>query len=204
MGQQYRLEAINNSGQTGSICVFQSDANSNDSQVLALAWFAKKVIPLTKVYFTWTTDYEFVWAEIGFLVPGVIFEAGQTIAADLSKTNQITFTNQDGAFGFTDQTAGPGSGSLYIRTDGSVPPNLAAVGIGMSGAPTFAAPALPNQTVIFSPQPKYWITFGDYLAGEVLNVTATAEKAEIAYPSHVFDMTATYGRDLRWTISPTT
>lgn len=203
MAIQYSLEAVNDSHEAGSFCIFQSDPNANDPQVLSLAWLVERSAPHTKAFFTWTDDYAFVWAETGFLVPGVTFNAGQTIPADLSATNQINFTNEDGALAFADQTAGPAAGSLYIREEMSVPVNMAAVGIGMSGAGTFAAPALPGLMLIFTPNahPKYWITFGDYHAGEVLDITTIENKAEIAFPKNVFSMTATYGADCRWTVS---
>lgn len=203
MGVQYTLNAVNNSTQTGSICVYQSDPNVNNPQVMSLAWFSKAVAPKTKTKFTWTIDYSFVWSETGQLVPGVVFDASQTFPADLSSTNQVTFMKAGGAFTFANQTAGPGAGSLYIMEDGSIPSNTASVGIGMSGAGTFAVPSQPNMTLIFSPHPKYWVTFGNYEAGEVLDITSISQKAQIDYPINVYSMTATFGADNKWTIGST-
>jgi hypothetical protein len=203
MGVVYSINAINNSTQIGSICVFQSDPNVNNPQVLSLAWFTKVVAPRTRTKFTWTIDYSFVWAETGQLIPGIIFDASQTFAADLSTTNQITFTSSGGAFDFINQTAGPAAGSLYIMEDRSIPLNIASVGIGMSGAGTFAVPSQPNMTLIFSPHPKYWITFGNYTRGEVLDITSISQKAQVAFPSNVFSMTATFGADNQWAVTTT-
>lgn len=203
MGVKYNLNVLNNSTQLGNICVYQSDPNVNNPKVMSLAWFSKTVAPQTKAKFTWTVDYSFVWSETGELIPGVIFDVSQEFPADLSTTNQVTFTNTAGAFMFTNQTAGPNQGSLYVMQDKTIPSNAAAVGIGMSGAGTFAVPSQPNMTLIFSPHPKYWVTFGTYEAGEVLDITAISKKAEIKYPVNVYTMTATFQEDNTWTVGTT-
>ncbi len=203
MGVQYSLNAVNNSTQQGNICVYQSDPNVNDPRVMSLAWFSKPVAPTTKTKFTWTIDYSFVWSETGTLTPGVIFDASQNPPADLSVTNQITFTQAGGAYNFINQTTGPSAGNLFILEDGNIPSFGASVGIGMSGAGTFAVPSQPNTTLIFSPHPKYWITFGNYMPGEVMDITSISQEAEIAFPINVYSMTATFGADNTWTVGTT-
>ena len=96
MGVQYIINAINNSTWRGTFCVYQSDPNVNDPRVMSLAWFSKVVAPGTRTKFIWTIDYSFVWAETGELIPGVIFDASQRFPADLSTTNQVTFTSSGG------------------------------------------------------------------------------------------------------------
>jgi rhizosphere induced protein len=44
----------------------------------------------------------------------------------------------------------------------------------MSGNGTLAAPAQPAWTYIFTPRPQYWITFGEYAQGPVLDVRRSA------------------------------
>lgn len=203
MGVQYTINAINSSTDAGDFCLFQSDPNVNDPMVLSLAWYRHTVVPQMMTKFTWTIDYSFVWSETGQLVPGVIFDASQMFPADLSTTNQVTLTSSGGGFEFINQTAGPGAGQLYILQDASIPLFAGSVGIGMSGAGTFAVPSRPNMTLVFSPQPKYWITFGNYTRGQVLDITTISQKAEIAFPINVFSMTATFGADEQWTIRST-
>ena len=203
MGVQYNLNVINNSTQTGDMCIYQSDPNTNDPKVMSLAWFSKRATPATKLKFTWTIDYSFVWSETGVLVPGVIFDASQTFPADLSTTNQITFSDVGGAFNFSGQTAGPSAGSLYVLQDKTIPSNVASVGIGMSGAGTFVVPSQPNMTDIFTPKPKYWITFGNYIAGQVLDITSISQKANLAYPFNIYSLTATFNPDNTWTVGST-
>ncbi len=98
---------------------------------------------------------------------------------------------------------GPRGGSLYIMEDGRIPVGQASVGIGMSGFGTFVAPAQPNMNLIFTPNPEYWITFGTYVQGEVVDITAVNNPAQIKFPLNVYSMTAILNPDNTWTITST-
>src|SRR6478752_3202453 len=179
-GVTYSLVFQNQSTNQGSGCVYQEEPNLGLPNVLSLAWFSKVAAPNTTITFSWSIDYSFVWAETGLLIPGVMFMAGQTLPADLSTTNSVTLSYLGGAYQFQNQSSGPNAGSLYIREDGTVPLKMASVGIGMSGSGTFAVQAQPNMNLIFTPHPKYYITFGNFSRGEVLDPTSVTNKAEIA------------------------
>lgn len=196
----YSLTFINNSDQEGDACVYQQDPDLGVANVQSLAWFTKAANPTTTVEFDWSIDYSFVWSETGNLVPGVVFIASQAWAADLSTTNQVTFTN-NGAFTFENQTVGAGEGNLYITEDGTIPVDVASVGIGMSGFGTFAVDAEPNYNLVFTPHPEYWITFGTYTQGEVMNISESTNAAQISFPANVYAMTATLNADNTWTIA---
>lgn len=202
-GVQYSVKFVNNSSESGSACIYQTVPDGGVPNVMSLAWFAKMTHPTTRVSFRWTLDYCFVWAQTGQLMPGVIVDAGQAWPADLSSSNQVTFTNRGGAFTFQNQTAGPRPGSLSIRADASIPPGQAAVGIGMSGEGTLVTQAQPNWNLAFTPHPQYWIAFGNFTQGEALDVTQIPNPAQIQFPSGVYSMTATLNPDNTWTIQPT-
>jgi hypothetical protein len=202
-GVTYSLIFQNQSTNQGSGCVYQEDPNLGLPNVLSLAWFSKVAAPNTNITFSWTIDYSFVWAETGLLIPGVMFMAGQTFPADLSTTNSITLSNLGGAYQFQNQGPGPGAGSLYIREDNTVPLKMASVGIGMSGAGTFVVQAQPNYNLIFTPHPKYYITFGSFAKGQVMDTTSVTNKAEIAFPPNVTSMTAILQADNSWKVAPT-
>jgi hypothetical protein len=202
-GVTYSLIFKNASTNQGSGCVYQEDPNLNLPNVLSLAWFSKVAAKNSTVTFTWTIDYSFVWAETGELIPGVFFMAGQTPSADLSTMNSITLSYLGGAYQFQNQGPGAGSGNLYIREDSTVPLKQASVGIGMSGAGTFVVQAQPNYNLIFTPHPKYYITFGTFTAGQVLDIAAVTNKAEILFPPGVTSMTAILGPDNSWTVKST-
>ena len=202
-GVTYSLVFQNNSTNQGSGCVYQEDPNLTKANVMSLAWFSKIAATKTKITFTWTIDYSFVWAETGELIPGVMFMAGQTFPADLSTTNSITLSNIGGAYQFQNQGQGAVAGNLYIREDNTVPLKQASVGIGMSGAGTFVVQAQPNINLIFTPHPKYYITFGTFTAGQVLDTLSITDKAEIAFPPGVTSMTAILNPDNTWTVKTT-
>ena len=76
MATQYSLTCINNSQQLGSFAVFQKLPQSPPN-VFTLAWLARPAHPNTRVTFSWTTDYCFVWSETGVVQPGISFSASR-------------------------------------------------------------------------------------------------------------------------------
>jgi rhizosphere induced protein len=198
----YSLRFQNDSSFNGSAMIYQTDPGLGVPNVLSLAWFSRYAPPTKKVLFQWTLDYGFVWAETGTLVPGVMFVAAQYWPADLASSNAVTLTSQGGSCTFVNQKAGPRPGTLFINEDSTIPLKKVAVGIGMSGSGTFAVQAMPNFQLAFTPQPQYWIAFGDYAQGEVLDIGAMANAAAIRFPSGVYAMTAVLNKDGSWTVQP--
>ena len=204
-GVKYSLTFVNNTTNAWSACVYQTDPDINIPNVQSLAWFAEVAAPTTTVLFQWQIDYAFTWGETGPLVPGVIYSASQTWPANLTTTNQVTLTQPQSPQGpyytFSNQTIGPNPGSLYISEDNTVGLGNASVGIAMSGAGVFVVEAEPNLNLIFTPHPVYWITFGMYEQGEVLNITEITNSQEIAFPPGVYAMTATLNADNTWSVA---
>lgn len=193
---------INNSTNTGDMMCFQQDPNISASGVFSLAWFAKSAHPNTHIDFSWEIDYSFVWAETGQLKPGVIFNASQTVATDpYGDNNQITLTYTDEAYDFIDQTQGSPTGSLYIKENNTIPLKQASVGIGMSGTGTFVVDAQPNYNETFTPHPTYWVAFGSYKTGEVLDIQSVTNTAEVSFPAGITHMYAILNEDNTWTIT---
>lgn len=201
-GAQYTVYFVNNSENYGSACLFQRDPGGGGPDVLPLAWFSQVSRPTTRISFRWSVDYCFVWAETGQLMPGVVFEASQMLPADLSRGNKVTFASQWGSYSFQNQTAGPQPGSLYIQQDATIPERQVAVGIGMSGSGTFAAQAQPNTILAFTPRPNYWIAFGRFIQGQVLDVEQLYNAAEIMFPPGVYSMMVTLNANNTLTIRP--
>ncbi|HWS72882.1 MAG TPA: hypothetical protein VN605_12255, partial [Thermoanaerobaculia bacterium] len=65
----------------------------------------------------------------------------------------------------------------------------------------FVVPAQPSIDVSFSPHPSYWVTFGDYVKGQVLDTQQVTKKAEVPYDNNVYAMYAILGRNNQWTIT---
>lgn len=213
-GTQYTLRVVNDSTNFVDMCMYQEDPNIGVPKVMSLAWFAKPAYPTTTVVFRWTVDYSFVWSETGTLVPGVYFDASQSWPADpsvLSPSTEVKAGNQigishpsAGAYTFT-STPSPGAqkGSLYIKEDPNIPLKRASVGIGMSGAGTFAVQSQPNLNLTFTPHPIYYLAAGTYTQGEVLDVGSITNPTDIRFPAGVFSMTARLGEDNSWKVDPT-
>lgn len=199
---KYNLVFHNDSSQFGNLCVYQTNPDITDPNVMSLAWFAKKAYPTTRMSFTWDTSYHFVWDETGVLRPGVIFDASQSWEADPKASNQVTFSYENGAYTFRDLGRGPRPNSLYIAEDITIPPNQASVGIGMSGSGTFVVQAQPNMNLMFAPHPKYWVTFGNYQQGQVLDITEITNKSEVLFPNGVYTMEVTLNGDNTFTVVP--
>lgn len=198
----YSINFYNNSTMPGNICVYQQDPDVTNPYVMSLAWFTKLTNPGTKASFTWGISYSFVWDETGQLIPGVIFDASQTLPASLLNNNSITLSKADGAYQFTNQASTSNTGTLYVNNEFTVPPLEASVGIGMSGAGTFVKQAQPNMTFDFTPHPEYWVTFGDFVKGEVLDITEITNNAPVIFPPNVYAMDVILDQSNRWTIKP--
>jgi hypothetical protein len=199
---KYSVNFKNNSTMSGNACVYQTDPDITDPYVMSLAWFSKAAHPTTLVDFTWGVNYSFVWSNTGLLKPGVVFLASQAWDADLSMKNQVDFTYLANAHTFKEQRQGPKQGSLYINEEGSIPPLMASVGIGMSGSGTFVRQAQPNIDLVFTPHPEYWITFGSFVQGQVLDITEITHPAALEFPPNVYELNATLNKDNTWTVTP--
>ncbi|PSL55998.1 hypothetical protein B0I31_104289 [Saccharothrix carnea] len=204
MSTRYTLDVRNDSTQFQDLCVYQHAVDLGVPNALSLAWLTAPAWPDTTVTFEWDLDYCFVWSAAGSLRPGVRFEARETWPADPEglTENQVLFDYADGAYRFVPgkATGDPQLGSLYLDVLPSVPAGGAAVGIGLSHAAVFAATAQPDETLVFTPEPNYWLTAGAYAAGEVLDVEQIDDVVQLQYggTSH---LTAVLNADNTWTIT---
>jgi rhizosphere induced protein len=197
MGTQYSLTCINNSSLLGSFAVFQLPPPLTvPANVFSLAWFARAAHPGTQVTFDWTVNYSFVWSETGVLQPGITFNASQNVPADPLGANMTQLTEDVyGATYFTSPTSDGAIGSLTIQQLANVVPNRTSIGIGMSNAGTFAIQAAPNMTAVFTPHPNYWLMFGNYEAGQVIDLENVTGEIEVTYAGSLASRTATLGPD---------
>ena len=177
MSDIYTLTVTNNSTQTGCFCIFQEQPDVNMPGITTLAWLAKPAHPSTLLEFEWGLDYNFVWSKSTNLRPGTIVKTSQAWDANLSTLNKVKFDLASGAYTFSDQAQGAHEGNLYIEQTKRVSSNDASVGIGMSGKGTFLVPSQPNMNIIMTPKPTYWLVFGDFKEGEVLDTTTITETA---------------------------
>ena len=197
----YTINFDNNSNSSGNFCIFQRDPNSLNHGVFVLAWLVQFVNAHSKLPISWNTDVYFFWAKTGTLAPGVIFNAGEALQTSMTENNAVTLTKEDGNYKFAGQKNWHQQGMLSVTSDNTTAINQASVGIGMSGAGTFAVQAQPNMTFLFSPGAEYWVTFGDFQQGQVMDPTEFINSVKIVFPYGIFTMNVTLNMDNTWIIS---
>lgn len=200
MSQQYSVKFINNSTNAGDVAIFQTQPNQKENNIFSLAWFSKFTNPNVHEKFKWNVDYSFVWSDTGVVKPGIIFEGGEEVKADLTTANTIQL-DYNGGYYFTPTSVSGQAGNLYIEQSSNLPLKQAAVGIGMSNAGTFVKQAQPNMMLEFTPHPSYWIVFGDYVQGQVLDTEQITSAVKLEFPPNVYEVTATLNNDNTWSIS---
>lgn len=200
----YSVTVTNGSTRDTVIVLYQRSVDLGVPDARSLAWLARSSSPNSNVTFNWSLDYSFVWAQMGTLQPGSVFAALAAVPADPNNlsSNQVQFDNREGEFTLV-PVSEPGAevGHLYVRASPSVPPNSAAVGIGMSGAPVFAVSAQPNTNLVFHPNPEYWIAAGMFTAGEVLDPDQITSQAQVTFAG-TFAMKAELQDNGNWVVGP--
>jgi hypothetical protein len=206
---KYSLLVKNSSPNSGSICVYTTSPDTQQIQqdLRSLAWVTKPAHPNGQVRFTWDLKFSFAWAESGVLVPGVSFEAGEIIDADHADDgkNRTYLDRQNGAYLFGDPSLAtpPSKGALAITTSKAIPSNLASVGVGINGKTALAVNATPNYQFTFIPKIQYWLAFGSFREGVVLDLNSMVRNiCEIKFPAGVYGLQVTLQEDNTW--SPVT
>lgn len=199
--QNYTLRFKNRSNSQHDFLVYQQCIDVNTPYVYTLAWFAKPVANGVDVDFTWSINYSFVWSEQGVVKPGITFNARQALAADLTSANLVNFTQSDSAFQFANLTGTGAQGSLTIDCDDTIPKGAATIGVGMSRNGTHVVAAEPNYAAVFTPHPEYWISFGSYVPGQVIDTQTMVNSDQVEFPANVYQMTATLDSGNNWTLA---
>ncbi|MEJ2794571.1 hypothetical protein WAE56_14245 [Iodobacter sp. LRB] len=196
----YTLSFQNNSSNSATACVYTTAPDIGVPNVMSLAWLTKPSHPTTRLNFDWNIDYSLVWSENGTLKPGATFEASQTWAVDPHGENAVLLAYDEHGYTFSNKSSAAPAGSLIVKQSSSVPLRKASVGVGISGQPALAVEAQPNILLAFTPHPKYWITFGSYEVGEVLDLEEISDSFEIDYPANVYSAVVTLDINNQWSV----
>jgi hypothetical protein len=207
---KYSISIDNKSNNSAQAIVYQVDPNAGFGQY-SLVWLSTPLVPHMTGAFSWEDDYGFVWGEMDQPRPGVIFNTSQIVGADTSNHNQITLQGGREGPQFVNQTQGPRPGALYIRNDASVPMRNVAEGIAVNGKPVYIVAAQPNMQLSFDTKPQYWIAFGQFQQGELLNPSMNAglqseviygPPTQVVFPAGVTAMKAILSANNTWSIAP--
>lgn len=212
---RYTLSVINSSMNSFDVCLYQTYPGV-DVGSFPLAWLVGTVSPNLEWVCAWSVDeWSFLWAETGVLAPGVQFDYAQEWPADPriqqpagpSKAGDcVGLTRAQENYMFFQLPSEPPvpAGQLAIMNDETVLGGQVSVGIGNSGAAVAAVQAMPSRNVTFNAlQPSYFIAATENLRqGEVLDLAGLPGSAALVFPPNVDCLTAVYGADGRWHITP--
>jgi YD repeat-containing protein len=207
-GTAYSIKINNRSNIDNQNAIVFQEQPTAPRDVHSLAWLSKMCHAGTYTRFNWSLDVNFVSGQEGQLRPGVNFDAGQVISADLTGANQTTLSYIDDGFMFSKATQGRSQGSLFVLEDNTVPgygnPRQGSVGIGMAGYGTFVTPTQPTGTggLQFEVTPNYWIAFGQYVQGTVVSKSILTFPTAVVFPAGLFHAEASFD-GLAWTIDYT-
>lgn len=208
----YKLNVKNDSTQLGNVCVYQIFPDqARPNSLYSLAWFSEIVSPGAEISFEWDMVYSMVWSQTGILKPGLRFKATQNLPADpMDVTNNFqVLSKKTGPFAFNNDFGEKGVQCLItIKTDHTIPNNVASIGVGIGGKPAIAINAAANMTYQFTPTPTYWIIFGDFVEGEVLDLKVInptmknifSQTMKIVFPLNVYELSLRFAEDNTWKV----
>ncbi|HEX7832264.1 MAG TPA: hypothetical protein VF787_21585 [Thermoanaerobaculia bacterium] len=195
MSRTYELSAVNETGKSGTFCLFQADV-SMGGRGLSLAWMTKMVPAKATAAFRWETAYQFVAGKME-LRPGAVFKTSSKVDADPVSQNLATLGN-GASPSFQGVSSGGRRGSLTISTDASISGNGLATGIGMNGSPLYVDVARPMMSYVHSTEPHYRLAFGTFNPGEALDPSLSS--TDVTFPANRFALTVTLNADGSWTV----
>ena len=205
MAMQYSLTVNNQASHSAYFMVYQNDPTLWDPNALSIAWFAKfsNPSPTSKVKFSWGVDWGFSWGDTGKLQAGVQYDASETYEPQGPSDNLITL-DYNGAYFFGTPSAGADPNRFYMQESKNIPVgSSASVGMTMSGNTVYAVQARPNQNLTFSPHPTYYLAYGSYEEGKVIDVSTINNPLQLVYATGVYSLTTTLNADNTWK-TPTT
>ncbi|MDH4473227.1 MAG: hypothetical protein QE487_11520 [Fluviicola sp.] len=202
MSARYQVTITNNSSQNTTFILFQKDPSQDQYQGLSVVWKSQRLSPRSKATFDWARDFCFVAGNTGQLTPGVKFNDESMMDADPNGSNNAAILDSNGRSCQLGLGQGGQRGRLTLTTGNSVSPQPQfSAGMGMEGSATVIVQARPGMNYQFSPDTEYWIAFGNYEDGQVLNPNVQ-NAARISFSNGVTKMNVVLNQDGSYTINP--
>ena len=195
----YTLRFVNASSIHGTVCIFQTLHGTQLQKFYSIAWLTKEVESTTEVQFGWPLEYGFVSAPDTQLEPGSVVSNCSFLPA--KPGSAVTYSCEETTGEFRHLRDGSPC-NLTLYQEASVPPMTRAVGIGMAQSPTILTPALPNFIATLFLPCDYWIVFGRFKEGEVLDVADLSNRAALNFAKGGGSLEAKLNPDFTWTIKP--
>lgn len=201
MAPTYSITFINNSNQTGHICIYPQI--SQGEARYGLAWLTQPVSPGTSARFVWPLETSFYWNQSNSQ-PGRAQSASQCLPID-GNNNQVTLSKVNGAYVFGSPQPGLQSGNVYILCDPTVIPNEVSVGLGIAQSGILSMPASPNITYSFEPfvpGNTYGLAFGQFETGQPLSGADLSLSKTVTFPTNTYALTVALNLDRTWSVVP--
>jgi hypothetical protein len=209
MATQYSVTLRNQSTRGGTFCLYATAIDPQQAQddLRSLAWVTHPANPNVRVDFKWLVNYSLSWSQTGsFAGQKVIYIASEDIPADpMSPQSSKAYLDNDN-HGYMLLSGDPRAraaypGALAITCGNNVAPNEAAIGIGINGDPILAVPATPNYIFTFFTNLKYWVAFGDFQQGEVIDVNSMTGIYELDFSGAVHHLDITLDSSNEWNVT---
>lgn len=201
MAPTYSITFINNSNQTGHVCICPN-LQAGETPY-GLIWLTQLVNPGTRATFVWPLQLSFYWKKSNDQ-PGHAISTSQTLPVD-GDNNQVTLSKVNGAYMFGTPQPGPQPNNIYILTDNTVVPNEVTIGLGIAQSGIMAMTAQPNVTYSFAPfHPgnMYRLAFGQFETGQPLSEANFSLSTAITFPINLYNLTVALNLDHTWSIVP--
>ena len=210
MSTKYKLRVKNNSNDKGSFCVYQTCPDQDKYNIHSLAWFTKSANPETVLSFFWEIDYSLVLSKTGTLLAGKMFEVSQSIPINIQdqQRNTLTLSKKDTGYFLSESRLIGIKGALTIIADDTIPDNAISIGVQVSGKSAIAVNACTEMVYRFTPTPTYWIMFGDFKEGEVLDLKNSnlpdkkvfSKALKIVFEPNVYEKNIIFTKDNEWEV----
>lgn len=195
----YSLNIENKGTFYGEIVIYQKQKNLEQKGSNSVAWMTRTINPGTEATFSWEEIYNFVWGESQNLKTGVIFNENQMIEGSPRIGNKVEFTQNEYGYTFHQSTAPKDIGKLIIEESELIESRKSSVGIGMCGLGTLIWDAEPSTTLKIEAKFEYWLTYGAFQEGEVLDLKEILDKSiKLEYPPHKYNATVAIMADNSW------
>jgi hypothetical protein len=208
MATKYSVTLRNQSQKGGTFCLYATavDPVQVQDDLRSLAWVTASANPNVRVDFEWLVNYTLSWSQTGPLADGVIYKASQEIPADPNspQTNRAYLDKNDSGYELLSgdsRTIVPPAGALAIATSNNVISNEAAIGIGINGNPILAIPSTPNYNFTFFTKLKYWVAFGSFEQGAVIDVNRMTSVYELKFSGAVHHLDITLDDSNEWNVT---
>lgn len=196
MSEQYKVTIKHQGAETGNFFIYQTDYSQHED-IRSLAWFSKPAHPETELKFKWDIEYGFTWNEQGEVVPGVVFEAAQTVSMDPSNSdkNSLEFTKRNDHFQMKETNEFTAQENAEITCEELPFDQVASVGASMSDKDCGASPDMRYKS---QPHPRYWVAFGKFKEGETIDLSSLTNRFEIQFDENNHDKTICLTESNNW------